>query len=46
MIFELHGDELRLCVSQPRGGPDDKELPRPLDFSPGPGKMITVFKRQ
>jgi RNA polymerase sigma factor (sigma-70 family) len=43
MIFELHGDELKLCVLL--GGPDDKELPRPHDFNPQPGKLITAFRR-
>ena len=34
------------CKSQPPpGGPVDKELPPPQDFSPQKGKLITVFKR-
>jgi uncharacterized protein (TIGR03067 family) len=45
-IFKLQEDELTLCVSQPPpGGPVDKELPPPQDFSPQKGKLITVFKR-
>jgi RNA polymerase sigma factor (sigma-70 family) len=45
MIFELHGDELTLCQFASLDDPDDKEFPRPQDFSPQPGKMVTVFRR-
>jgi uncharacterized protein (TIGR03067 family) len=44
-IFELHGDELMLCVLHSPGGPVDKERTRPQDFSPQPGKIVTVFRR-
>ena len=42
-IFELLGDDLTLCVSN---SPDPaKDLPPPQDFSPQPGKTVTVFRR-
>jgi RNA polymerase sigma factor (sigma-70 family) len=46
LIFKLHGDELTLCSLLAPGGPVDKDPPRPQDFSPRPGKLITVLRRQ
>jgi RNA polymerase sigma factor (sigma-70 family) len=43
-IFELQGDELTLCVSY-SPDPAAKNLPRPQDFSPRPGKIVTVYRR-
>jgi RNA polymerase sigma factor (sigma-70 family) len=43
-IFELRGDELTLCVLH-SPDPAIKDLPRPQDFSPQQGKIITVFRR-
>jgi RNA polymerase sigma factor (sigma-70 family) len=45
-IFKLRGDEFTLCVMQGPGGPANDALPRPTDFSPQPGKIIMIFKRQ
>ena len=45
MLYELKGDELRLCETTP----DDtrKDLPRPAEFSAGPGsgRAITTLRR-
>jgi RNA polymerase sigma factor (sigma-70 family) len=43
-IFQLHGDELTLCTLLGPGGPGGRDLPRPRDFSPQPGKIVTVFR--
>jgi RNA polymerase sigma factor (sigma-70 family) len=45
-IFKLSGDEFTLCVMQKLDGPANDAFPRPTDFSPQPGKIIMIFKRQ
>jgi RNA polymerase sigma factor (sigma-70 family) len=45
-ILEFAGDQLTLAAMHvPPGAPADKELPRPQDFSPQRGKIITSFQR-
>jgi RNA polymerase sigma factor (sigma-70 family) len=45
-IFELHGDELKLCFMAAPAGPPAPAPPAPADFSPQqPGKMVMIFKR-
>jgi uncharacterized protein (TIGR03067 family) len=43
-IFELQGDELMLCVSH-SPDPAAKDLPRPQDFNPQLGKIVTAYRR-
>src|SRR5262249_9477158 len=45
-IFRIDGDELTLCFMEVPAGPPGNPPPRPTDFSPQPGKIIMVFKRQ
>jgi RNA polymerase sigma factor (sigma-70 family) len=45
-IFKVDRDELTLCFMEAPDAPAGNPLPRPTDFSPQPGKIITVFKRQ
>jgi RNA polymerase sigma factor (sigma-70 family) len=41
-IFELQGDQLKLCFAQDPDGKPSREPP--ADFSPGPGKALMLFK--
>jgi uncharacterized protein (TIGR03067 family) len=45
-IIKLDGDELTLCFMQALENAPGNAPPRPTDFSPQPGKIITTFKRQ